>query len=328
MNISVHILAGNCAHTIERCLNSVKDIAHEIVIVVDTRHKNSNAETYNVICKWEQKNKYTLKVYFYDWANDSFADARNFAISKQSGDWIICLDADEEIQNFEMPDNNFDYYLSTISKDDCVFRNIRMFKNGIGIKYIGKRHNQIENPIDKSRIGYNNILFYGFTTMTDAEIITKTNGLLKCHLEQLTEEPDNKTVHFNITRCYYGLKNWELCKEFAYMALQDPIETPHRAQVLIYLALSYHYTGRAYAANYWLNMSVNILPEQLWGWCLLYEKFYREGNFAEAKQVKDIILNTTVSYLPTDMTVQQTEDLFNKFKIQENESKTECAVHC
>lgn len=326
MKLSVHILAGNCAHTIERCLDSVRQIADEIIVVIDTRHEHGHL--YLNLLDWQEKHSInTLRIHLYDWASNSFADARNFAISKCTGDWVICIDADEELQNFEMPDNKYDYYLSTITKEGTLVKFIRMFKNNIGVFFTGMRHNQYGNVIDKDKLGYNNTVFHGFTITPPEKVIEKTKGLLECHLKQLVTEPENKTVNFNIARCYFGLKQYELCKEYSHLALQDPIETPHRAQVCIYLALSYHYTSRPYAANNWLNFSVSILPDQLWGWCLLYEKFYKEENYLQAQKIKDIILSTTVSYLPTDMTAEQAENLLKQFNLEKHESKTECAVH-
>ena len=319
MKISVQILAGNCAHTIERCLNSVK-WAYEICLVYDTRHGD---KARRVIERWAFENKleHIVKIFDYDWKTNNFAHARNFGLSKHTGDWTVMLDADEELVNFETPDNKYDYYLGTTTKEECRFSSIRIIKNGIGIYYTGKRHNQIANPIDKSKLGYTNAVFAGFTTMTEAQILEKTKGLLECHIEQLTEEPENGLVHFNIARCHFGLKQWRDCIEMCHLAIQDPIETPHRAQVLIYLYIAYMNINRVYAANKWLDMCVQVLPEQLWGWNLMYEKFFKAGDFEQAQKIKDIILTTEISFLPIDMTAEQTENLLITLNIPEYESQ-------
>ena len=69
-----------------RCLNSVKPIVDEI-IVVDT---GSSDRSINIATA------FGARVFEYDWEND-FADARNFSISKASGEWILILDGDEVI---------------------------------------------------------------------------------------------------------------------------------------------------------------------------------------------------------------------------------------
>jgi len=320
MKYSVQILAGNCAHTIERCLNSVK-WADEICIVYDTRHGD---KAKRVIERWAFENKleHIVRIFDYDWKTNNFAHARNFGLQYHTYDWNILIDADEELVNFEIPDNKYDYYLGTTTKEECSFKSIRIFKNHIGIYYTGKRHNQIANPIDKAKLGYTNAVFAGFTVMKEAEIIEKTKGLLESHIEQLTEEPENGLVQFNIARCHYGLKQWDDCIEMCHLAIQDPIETPHRAQVLIYLYIAYMNKGRVYAANKWLDMCVQILPDQLWGWCLMYEKFYKQGDLTQAAQIKDIILSTEISYLPIDMTAGQAEELFIKLNLNEYEDQS------
>ncbi len=84
--ISVIINTWNEEENIKRCLESVRRIADEI-IVIDMYSKDRTA----AIAK-----KLGAKVFFYKYM--SYVEpARNFAISKTSGDWILILDADEEI---------------------------------------------------------------------------------------------------------------------------------------------------------------------------------------------------------------------------------------
>lgn len=71
---------------IRRCIESVKELVDEIVIV-DTGSKDNTVE----IAK-----EYGAKVYFQDWEDD-FSKAKNEALRHAAGDWIISLDADEVI---------------------------------------------------------------------------------------------------------------------------------------------------------------------------------------------------------------------------------------
>jgi len=86
MKLSFAIIAKNEANSIEKCLKSLKG-ADEIVIV-DTGSEDNTVE----IAK-----RYTDKVFTdYKW-NDNFAEARNHANSKCSGDWIFVLDCDNQL---------------------------------------------------------------------------------------------------------------------------------------------------------------------------------------------------------------------------------------
>ncbi|MCR5452148.1 MAG: glycosyltransferase family 2 protein [Lachnospiraceae bacterium] len=72
---------------LERCLDSVADLMDEIIIV-DTGSSDSTKEI---------ASRYTDKIYDYEWKKD-FADARNFAFSKATGDYIYSCDADEVLE--------------------------------------------------------------------------------------------------------------------------------------------------------------------------------------------------------------------------------------
>ena len=85
MKLSVNIITLNEESNIKRCLNSVRDFADEIVIV-DTGSTDKTIEF---------AKKYTDKIYVKDF--DNFASVRNYALEKSKGEWILSMDADEEI---------------------------------------------------------------------------------------------------------------------------------------------------------------------------------------------------------------------------------------
>jgi len=86
MRISVVINTFNEEKNLERCLRSVKDFGGEIVVV-----DMHSADKTVVIAK-----KFGAKIFQHPYTR--FVEpARNFAISKATGDWILILDADEEL---------------------------------------------------------------------------------------------------------------------------------------------------------------------------------------------------------------------------------------
>lgn len=86
MTISVCMIVKNEEKNLADCLDCLQGIADEIVIV-DT---GSTDATKSIAAK------YTDKIYDYVWIND-FADARNFAFSKATQDYIYSADADERL---------------------------------------------------------------------------------------------------------------------------------------------------------------------------------------------------------------------------------------
>ena len=75
-----------------KCLESIKAVADEIIIV-DT---GSNDGTVDIA------RKYTDKVFFHPW-EDNFSKARNQALAYATGDWILIIDADEELVQEDIP---------------------------------------------------------------------------------------------------------------------------------------------------------------------------------------------------------------------------------
>ncbi len=86
ITISLCMIVKNEERILRRCLDSVKDLVDEIIIV-DT----GSADATKAIA-----GAYTDKVYDYVWIND-FAAARNFAFSKATCEYIYTADADEVI---------------------------------------------------------------------------------------------------------------------------------------------------------------------------------------------------------------------------------------
>ncbi len=88
MRLSVSIIAKNEAESIVRCLESVQN-ADEIV-VCDTGSEDNTVEVVR---------KFTDHVFTdYQWRDD-FSAARNHALSKCTGDWILVIDADNRLMN-------------------------------------------------------------------------------------------------------------------------------------------------------------------------------------------------------------------------------------
>lgn len=84
--LSICMIVRDEEETLARCLNCVKALADEI-IVVDTGSVDKTLEI---------AGKFTKKIYRFKW-NDDFSAARNYAFSKATGEFIMWLDADDVI---------------------------------------------------------------------------------------------------------------------------------------------------------------------------------------------------------------------------------------
>ena len=148
--LSVSMIVKNEEKHLERCLTSIKDVADEIVIV-DTGSEDktlSIAEAFN------------SSIFHFKW-NDDFSSARNFSLSKCQSDWILYLDADEELNPDSVDEVNrikgsepagvncTVNSLGTKTTSGSMFRYPRIFANAPGVQFSGKVHEQIIDSLKR-----------------------------------------------------------------------------------------------------------------------------------------------------------------------------------
>jgi len=85
--LSICILALNEEKKIENCLNSLKDIAEEIIVGIDDNTTDKTSEI---------ASRFTKKI-FKCRHRDSFDINKNLTIDKAKSAWILLIDADEEV---------------------------------------------------------------------------------------------------------------------------------------------------------------------------------------------------------------------------------------
>ncbi len=94
--VSIGLIVKNEEARLEKCFAAIKRVTDAVpgeIVVVDTGSTDSTVK----IAK-----KYTDKVYDFEWIDD-FAAARNFGLSKCSGEWFMYLDADEVLDEDVTP---------------------------------------------------------------------------------------------------------------------------------------------------------------------------------------------------------------------------------
>lgn len=149
--LSICMIVKNEEKNIARCLESIKEIADEIIIV-DTGSSDKTID----ICK-----NYNVKLINYEWNND-FSEARNVSLQHATKDYILFLDADEEIPREEL--NKITKLLSKTNLEQGYFLRLvniinginmgeytvfRLFKNDSNYRFKGKIHEQIANEIQQ-----------------------------------------------------------------------------------------------------------------------------------------------------------------------------------
>ncbi|MEH1935599.1 MAG: tetratricopeptide repeat protein [Nostoc sp.] len=108
MKLSLCMIVKNEAATLPKCLNSVRKVVDEMV-VLDT---GSIDRTPNIA------QQLGAKVHHFKWCND-FSAARNAALKYVSGDWILVLDADETLTPAIVPQLR-----EAIARDEYLLLNL------------------------------------------------------------------------------------------------------------------------------------------------------------------------------------------------------------
>ncbi|EHJ01490.1 glycosyl transferase family 2 [Clostridium sp. DL-VIII] len=88
--LSLCMIVKDEEENLKKCLSKLTTIVDEIIIV-DTGSADNTKDIAKV---------FTDKIYDFKWCND-FSKARNFSVSKASNDWILVLDADEFVIDFD-----------------------------------------------------------------------------------------------------------------------------------------------------------------------------------------------------------------------------------
>jgi glycosyltransferase involved in cell wall biosynthesis len=216
MLLSIVMMMKNEERYLDKTLKALESLMKDIdseLIVLDTGSDDSSVE----IAK-----KYTDKVYFAKW-NNNFAHMRNISISYASGDWILILDADEELTNYDKLKNFFNKDLSNKynsasislknfhSNDKKVYSIapiIRLFKNYKGFGYEGAIH---EQPLFKGPV-YNDIAtfnHYGYLFEDEEIKQLKDNRNKKILLDEISKQPNNPYMNYQLGKNYVISRDYE-----------------------------------------------------------------------------------------------------------------------
>jgi glycosyltransferase involved in cell wall biosynthesis/Tfp pilus assembly protein PilF len=198
-SLSVCLIVRNEEKFIAQCLNSVRAIAQQIV-VVDTGSSDRTVE----IAK-----ELGAEVHSFTWCDD-FSAARNAALAHATGDWILALDADEELCSNDheklhraMSDATAMAWRLPIidvgrELDGCSYVP-RLFRNAPGLFYLGRVHEQIFSSIEvrrsewglENKIGDAALIHHGYTAevVRDRNKVERNLKLLERAVEELPGEP-------------------------------------------------------------------------------------------------------------------------------------------
>lgn len=246
ITISLCMIVKDEEDTLERCLESIKDIPEEIIIV-DTGSKDQTKE---IALKW------TPHVLDFKWIDD-FSAARNYSFGQATMDYILWLDADDVLLSedrqklFELKqsiDPSIDavsmIYHTLFDENNNVItsvRRLRLVKRDKHFQWYGFVHEDLktENPC---RYEDSSII----VTHRKANQKNESDRNLKIY-EKLIRKGKKMTPHdvFHYARELHKHQMYEkaIKSYFRFLAFKD-IAVEHRLYVYNKLASCYYYVGR------------------------------------------------------------------------------------
>ncbi|WP_411678880.1 glycosyltransferase [Clostridium thailandense] len=269
MTLGLCMIVKNEEKNLPRCLESVKDIVDEIIIV-DTGSTDSTVEI---------AESYGAKVLLYKW-DDSFANARNFSLQKASKDWILIMDADDELKEEDkdkvihlVNDKNSDvdvYFGETLSyvgdapgSDIYTNLNVRFIKNGKGIKFKGDIHEQIifENK-NNARLVDVRFYHYGYLNKT-VEVKNKRKRNMQIIKKTLEDNPKDSFMLYNMGTEYMALGNFSEALNYYKKSYEDfnPDLVAFNSKLILKMIYCYEVLGEFKEEIKLINEGLKYYPE-------------------------------------------------------------------
>lgn len=226
--LSLAMIVKNEEKNLVQCLESVRTLADEIVIV-DTGSKDKTKEI---------AAQFTHKVFDFSWIDD-FAAARNEAMKHATGDWVLILDADEiiaqddqekikeamnhwEVDGFRIMTQNYtnDSLVSgwkPVTNSDQFAHSftgwvpslkVRLFQRKESIQFKGRIHEMVDEQIirEQGTIAVLPVVVhhhgYCGKEILEGKNVSKINYYTQLSQQKTQEEPANAKAYYELGVLY------------------------------------------------------------------------------------------------------------------------------
>jgi tetratricopeptide (TPR) repeat protein len=216
IQLTACLIARNEEANLERCLTSLTGLVTEIV-VVDT----GSTDATEAIAK-----RYGAVIGHFEWCDD-FSAARNAALELATGNWILWIDADEELDPNSIAAlrraivrpqfGGFDIEIVNFTNDHSPHERFqhcptRLFRKVEGVEFTGRIHEQITPSLVKlglpwARLEGARILHYGYRPeeMERKSKLERTTSMLE---REVRDSPEDAFQWFNLANAYLVGGRW------------------------------------------------------------------------------------------------------------------------
>lgn len=284
LSLGVAIIVKNGEDTIAKAIQSSIRYARQIV-VVDTGSTDRTPQICTLL---------GAEVHFYKWTN-SFSDARNHALSYMRTEWILQLDADEELLGFSIEDiqpmlknpvvGGLQVALhNTLSGGlESVHHYTRLVRRHPQIRYAGAIHEQIAESI--RALGLEivdspiSILHLGYETHSP-EKIERNAELLR---REIALHPEDRwlSYHLGLTE-FAGGRTEEARILLESVTSSNELTDEQHETARLRLAQIALQNGRTTEARQWLNFTSNDIHREglrcfVFGSCLALDHQFTDA---------------------------------------------------
>ncbi|WP_165847645.1 TPR domain-containing glycosyltransferase [Ammonifex thiophilus] len=290
--LSLCVIAKDEEEDLPRLLSSVRGVVDEIILV-DTGSTDRTVEI---------ARGFGAKVCFFPWTGD-FSEARNFSLDQATGDWIIFLDADEELAEGEgeklrqiLNAGTADAYSVIVVNfvgeregvDAVLNPSVRIFRNRPEYRFRGSIHEQIGPVIQEhgGKIEYTNIKInhYGYlsNSVRGKRKVARNLALLE---KAVRENPEDSFNRFNLGVEYLRRRDFlKALREFqtAFKYLPD-LAVSHASILVRNIALCLEVLGRYEEALKVLADAKEVYPDYTDLWFLEGCVHLDRGDLARAR---------------------------------------------
>lgn len=293
LKISACYIVKNEAKNLAKSIKSLKNQVNEIV-VVDT----GSTDNTMVVAR-----KLGARVYSFPWQDD-FSKARNFALSKAKGEWLVLLDADEYftaktagnirqvIRQAQQADGlliqmvNYDVDKAEIQD---YFYQLRIVRNQQGLHYEGKIHEELKLSDGKSmkflRIPPEMLEIYhtGYASSVSRQKLERNLKLLQQAVDNGQSEADLARYFCD---CYLGLGDMEKCTYYGWLDVKKGRQFVNFGSRCHRVLMAYYggrNDGESISKRRQLaEISTEQYPEVPDFWAEYSECLYQTGEYAQA----------------------------------------------
>lgn len=321
MKISACMIIKNEEQNIEKCIKSYIEVVDEI-IVVDTGSTDRSVEIAKSL---------GAKVYFFEWKSD-FSAAKNYAISKVSGEWIIFLDADEFFA--EGLSKNIPQIIKMYSKQDidvilCKMYNIdedtkeclneivqaRLFRNS-QICYKGKIHESLISKIKKlnTTLVSSDMLCIYHTGYSETLKIKKSERNIEMLLKELDKTDVESEVYYHLSRAYSAIGNYNESIRFAqkFLSKKDILKDHERGAYYTLISDMIFKKSRVDEVEAIANQAIHTEPNDGMPYMLLGQYYIENHMYNQAIESLEsaILLNKNYEFKTINFVESRMSDIY------------------